>query len=86
MDLKSKMYICSGTSLISEAKAFHKAMEMLKQLDIEIKSVRLDRYYSFPCYAKLFSGAKFYIIPRKDAKLGHGTEWLHALQSFVGTR
>jgi len=83
MDLKTKMYVCSGTSLISEAKAFHKAMEMLKELDIEIKSVRLDRYYSFPCYAKLFPGAKFYIIPRKDAKPGHGTEWLNALRSFV---
>lgn len=83
MDLKTKMYVCSGTSLISEAKAFHKAMQMLRELDIKIKSVRLDRYYSFPCYAKLFPGAKFYIIPRKDAKPGNGTEWLHALQSFV---
>jgi len=83
MDLKTKMYVCFGTSLISEAKAFHKAMEMLKELDVKIKSVRLDRYYSFPCYVKLFPGAKFYMIPRKDAKPGHGTEWLHALQSFV---
>lgn len=83
MDLKTKMYICFGTSLISEAKAFHKAMEMLKELNIKIKSVRLDRYYSFPCYVKLFPGAKFYMIPRKDAKPGNGTEWLHALQSFV---
>jgi len=83
LDLKTKMYVCFGTSLISEAKAFHKAMEMLKELNIKIKSVRLDRYYSFPCYVKLFPGAKFYIIPRKDAKLGHGAEWLHVLQSFV---
>lgn len=83
MDLKTKMYVCFGTSLISEAKAFHKTMQMIKELNIKVKSVRLDRYYSFPCYAKLFPGAKFYIIPRKDAKPGNGTEWLHALQSFV---
>lgn len=83
MDLKTRMYICFGTSLISEAKAFHKAMEMLKELNIKVKSVRLDRYYSFPCYAKLFPGAKFYMIPRKDSKPGHGTEWLNALRSFV---
>jgi len=83
LDLKTKMYVCSGTSLISEAKAFHKAMEMLKELNIKIKSVRLDRYYSFPCYVKLFPGAKFYIIPRKGSKLGHGTAWLKAMQSFV---
>jgi len=83
MDLNTKMYICFGTSMVSEAKAFHKAMEMLRELNIKVNSVRLDRYYSFPCYAKLFPGAKFYIIPRKDAKPGHGTEWLNTLRSFV---
>jgi transposase len=83
MDLKSKMYICFGTSLKSEAKAFHKAMEMLKELNIKIKSIRLDRYYSFPCYAKLFSGTKFYVIPRTDSKPAGGTVWLKAMQSFV---
>ena len=83
MDLKTKMYICFGTSLISEAKAFHKAMEMLKEINIKIKSVRLDRYYSFPCYAKLFPGAKFYVIPRTDSKPAGGTEWLNAMKSFV---
>jgi transposase len=83
LDLKSKMYVCFGTSLMSEAKAFHKAMGMLELLDIKIKSVRLDRYYSFPCYAKLFPESKFYVIPRKDAGLGGGTEWLNAMKSFV---
>lgn len=83
MDLKTKMYICSGTSLISEAKAFHKAIEMLNETGIKIKSIRLDRYYSFPCYAKLFPNSKFYIIPRKDAKPGHGKAWLKAMQSFT---
>ena len=83
LDLESKMYVCFGTSLISEAKAFHKAMEMLDLLDIKIKSVRLDRYYSFPCYAKLFPESKFYVIPRKGSGLSHGTEWLNEMKSFV---
>ena len=50
MDLKTKMYICSGTSLISERKAFDKAIQMLKETGIKINSIRLDRYYSNPCY------------------------------------
>ncbi|MBW2976139.1 ISNCY family transposase [Candidatus Woesearchaeota archaeon] len=83
MDLKTKMYVCFGTSLTSEAKAFHKAMEMLKETGIRVRSVRLDKYYSFPCYAKLFPGAKFYVIPRKDSKPAGGTEWLNAMKSFV---
>jgi len=83
LDLKSKMYVCFGTSLISESKAFHKAMEMLEELGIKIKSIRLDRYYSFPCYAKLFPDSRFYVIPRKDSKPRGGTEWLNAMRSFV---
>lgn len=83
MDLKSKMYVCYGTSLISEAKAFTKAMQMLEELDIKIDSVRLDKYYSFPCYFEFFKEAKIYIIPRKGSKLGHGTEWLETMIRFV---
>lgn len=83
MDISTRMYVCFGTSLISEAKAFAKAMQMLKELEIEIESVRLDRYYSFPCYVSLFKEAKVYIIPRKNSKLGHGDEWLETMKSFV---
>lgn len=83
MDISTRMYVCFGTSLISEAKAFAKAMQMLEELEIEIESVRLDRYYSFPCYVSLFKEAKVYIIPRKNSKLGHGDEWLETMKSFV---
>jgi transposase len=83
MDLSTKMYISVGTSLISEKRAFDKAMQMLKDTGIKIKSIRLDRYYSFPCYANLFPNSKVYIIPRKDAKLGHGIHWYETMKSFV---
>jgi len=33
-----------------EKKAFDNAMKMLEKIDIEIGSIRLDRYYSFPSY------------------------------------
>lgn len=83
MDISTRMYVCFGTSLVSEAKAFAKAMQMLKELKIEIGSIRLDRYYSFPSYVGLFKKAKVYIIPRKDSKLGHGSEWLETMKNFV---
>ena len=83
MDLESKMYVCYGTSLISEKRAFDKAMQMLKEIGVKIKSIRLDRYYSFPCYVNLFKESKVYIIPRKDAKLGHGIAWYETMKSFV---
>jgi transposase len=83
MDLSTKMYICVGTSLISERKAFDKAMQMLKETGVKINSIRLDRYYSHPCDVNLFPDSKVYIIPREDAKLGHGIHWYETMKSFV---
>jgi transposase len=83
MDLKTRMYVCYGTSLVSEKKEFDEAIKMLKLIDISINSIRLDKYYSFPCYVKMFPDSKVYIIPRKNAKLGHGEKWLHTMQEFV---
>jgi transposase len=83
MDLKTKMYVCFGTSLISEKKAFEKAIQMLRETGVKIRSIRLDRYYSFPCYVNIFRESKVYIIPRKDAQLGHGIHWYETMKSFV---
>lgn len=83
MDLKSKMYVCYGMSLISEAKAFAKAMQMLEEIGININSIRLDRYYSFPCYVNLFRESKVYIIPRKNAQFGNGLKWFEAMKNFL---
>jgi len=83
MDLSTKMYVCLGTSLISERKAFDQAMQMLQSIDIKIKSIRLDRYYSNPCDVDLFPETKVYIIPKKNAKLGHGIHWYETMKSFV---
>lgn len=83
IDLKTKMYICYGSSLKSEKKAYKKAMKMLKGLNISVKSIRLDRYYSFPCYVKELKDMKIYIIPRKNAKVGHGDKWLNIMKDFV---
>ena len=83
MDLKTRMYVCYGTSLISEKKAFDEAMKMLKLLDVSINSIRLDRYYSNPCDVKKFPNSKVYIIPKINAGLGHGDEWLNTMKSFV---
>lgn len=83
IDLRTRMYICYGSSLKSEKRAYKKAMKMLKDLKIKVKSIRLDKYYSFPSYVKYFKGIKIFIIPRKNAKLGHGEDWLKVMNNFV---
>lgn len=83
MDLKSKMYIAYGTSLKSEKDAFDKAMKMLESIDANMKSVRLDRYCSFPSYVDKFGDAKVYVIPRKNATLRGSWKWKNAMAEFV---
>ena len=83
MDLKSKMYICYGSSLKSEKEAFDKAMQMLRNIDVKIKSIRLDRYYSCPVYVNQFGDSKVYIIPKKKVNLEHGAKWTETLGNFL---
>ena len=83
MDLKSKMYICYGSSLKSEKEAFDKAMQMLRNIDVKINSIRLDRYYSCPIYVNQFGDSKVYIIPKKKVNLEHGAKWTETLGDFL---
>lgn len=83
MDLNSKMYVCYGSSLKSEKEAFDKAMQMLQSIDVKINSIRLDRYYSFPCYVNQFKESKVFIIPRKNTELGNGFKWQETLKEFL---
>ncbi len=85
LDLESRMYMAYGMSQRSEKEAFEKALEMLKDTDteIDIESIRLDRYYSFPSYVDRFGDAKVYVIPRKNATLKGSWKWKHTMMEFV---
>ena len=83
MDLESKMYVCYGSSLKSEKEAFDKAMQMLRFVDVKIKSIRLDIYYSCAVYVNQFSDSKVYIIPKKKVTLEQGAKWTETLGEFL---
>ena len=83
MDLKNKMYVCFGSSLKSEKEAFDKAIQMLRNVDVKIRSIRLDRYYSCPVYVNQFKESKVYIIPKKKTNLQHGAKWTETMGEFL---
>ncbi|MEK6872329.1 MAG: ISNCY family transposase [Nanoarchaeota archaeon] len=83
MDLKTKMYVCFGTSFKSEKEAFDKAYKMLQEIGIEIESIRLDKYYSCQIYVDKFSGSKVYIIPKKNATIRGSLNWKKALNELI---
>ena len=83
MDLESKMYVCFGSSLKSEKEAFDKAMQMLQSIEVKIKSIRLDRYYSHPVYVNQFRESKVYVIPKKNVGLLNGFKWTETMREFT---
>ena len=83
MDLKTKMYVCFGTSFKSEKEAFEKAYKMLKELGIEIESIRLDKYYSCQIYVDKFSGSKVYILPKSNATIRGSPNWKKLLNELI---
>jgi len=83
MDLKSKMYVCYGSSLKSEKDAYIKAMKMLADGDVWIRSIRLDRYYSNPKDVNSYRGCKIYFIPKKNVTMGNSLFWNERLTEFV---
>jgi transposase len=83
MDLQSKMYIAYGTSFKSEKDAFNKTMKMLETMDTNLKSVRLDKFYSYPSCVDQFGDAKVYVIPKRNATLNGSWKWKDTMAEFV---
>jgi len=87
IDIKSRLYIAYGASLKSEQEAFFEAVKMLKAIDVQIRTMRLDRYFSAEFYVNLLleqvGNIKFFIVPKINvANIGLG-EWGKMLTRFV---
>lgn len=86
LDVNKRIYLAFGTSYKSEKDAYNKAMEMLKKMNIRLKSVRLDRYYSGQStvknMSKMFQGIKCYLIPKKNVTIRGSLQWKQMLFDF----
>jgi len=80
MDLKTEMTF--GSSMKSEKE--DRAMMFLKTVDVKLKSIRLDKYYSESTYMSRFAcDTAVYIIPKKDATLNGSQKWKDTMREFV---
>ena len=70
-------------SLKSEKDAYIKAMKMLNKMEIKLRSIRLDRYYSNAEDVKSYQGCKIYFIPKKNVTMNNGLYWNERLTEFV---
>jgi len=88
IDIQTRMYIAYGTSFKSEKEAFLSAITMLKEMNIEIniESLRLDKYYQqayVEYLEKQLGKVTFYIIPKKNATVKGSREWRRMCYRFV---
>jgi len=88
IDIQTRMYIAYGMSFKSEKEAFLSAITMLKEMDIEIniESLRLDKYYQqayVEYLEKQLGKVTFYIIPKKNATVRGSREWKRMCYRFV---
>jgi transposase len=83
MDLDTRMYIGYGTSTVSEQEAYHKALAMTREIGIEIRSVRLDKLYSYQSVTDDFgSETDIYVIPKRNATIKGTAEWRRIVRNF----
>ena len=64
MDLGTRLCIGMGGSMKSERQAYDRAIKMLASINVEMDSIRLDRYYSFPSYMDNLGNTKVFVIPK----------------------
>ncbi len=80
---------CKSLSVHSqcEKEAFLNAMKMAKKTAVEVKSIRLDRYYSGQYYFDLcqqyLKNVGTYLIPKKNATINGSWGWKNMLHKFV---
>jgi len=87
LDLKTRMYIGTGTSFKSEKDAYDSAVAMAKAAGIDMNSLRLDRYFSNQSdVEKLvanFGKIELYLIPKSNVTVEGPWEWKGVLCRFV---
>ena len=87
MDIKTRMYVCYGTSFKSEQEAFFSAIIMIKDIGITINSLRLDRYYSAQFYVRFIEHhlgkVTLYFVPKINATVKGSWGWKRMLFDFV---
>jgi len=87
LDLKTRMYVGTGTSFKSEKEAYHCAVEMAKAAGIDVKSLRLDRYYSnqsdVESLVTNFGKIELYLVPKSNATVEGPWDWKRMLFRFV---
>ena len=83
IDLDTNFCIGFGYSNYSEKEAFEKAISMVKDLDLELNSLRLDKYYSSKKVIRMFNKeVTLYLLPKRNL-CRSGLSWYRILKRIL---
>ncbi|MEM0134426.1 MAG: hypothetical protein QXU18_04255 [Thermoplasmatales archaeon] len=84
MDLNTRMYVGYAVSVRSEMDAYHRALEMIGRMRLDIKSVRLDKYYSGQSILEDFNeNTRIFIIPKSNSRIRGKKGWRDIIRKFI---
>ncbi|QXJ31906.1 hypothetical protein J5U22_01459 [Saccharolobus shibatae] len=78
-DLSSNLIVAYGYSLKREA--YEMALEALRDLGVEVDSLRADKYYKSTL--DNFSDSEVYLIPKSNATIKGGKRWREMVLRFM---
>jgi transposase len=84
MDLSTRMYVGYAVSVRSEMDAYRKALEMIGKMRIDLKSVRLDKYYSGQTILDDFNeNTLILLIPKSNSRIRGRRNWREIIRRFM---
>ena len=83
MDLQSRLYIAFSSSMNSEREAYDRTMKLLSSINVEMDSIRYDRYYASPSYMDKLDETKVFVISKKNTTLNGSQKWKDTMKEFV---
>ena len=84
MDLVTRMYVGYAVSVKSEMDAYHKALETIERMRLDLKSVRLDKYYSGQSILEDFGeNTRIFLIPKSNSRIRGRRKWREMIRRFI---
>ena len=84
MDLETRMYVGYAVSVKSEMDAYRKALEMIGKMRIDLKTLRLDKYYSGQSILEDFNeNTMIFLIPESNSRIRGRRNWREIIRRFM---
>ena len=84
MDLTTRMHVGYPLSVKSERDTYYRAMDMIRKMNIDLKSARLDKYHSGENILDDFiENTIIFIIPKKNSRIRKRSKWRNIIMRFI---